>query len=122
MLADMNIEQGLFGLQVQSMRDSQAKELAVMYEETLTARSEQEYSMAVLRLENQRLKDEIAAYTVVCDPHEIPRPRTRTSNSRFRPHFTIQTSRMLASAMDCAAVHRAPPRESPVARTECASA
>ncbi len=61
----MDFDQGVFKLQVQSMRDSQAKELAVMYEESLTARSEQEYSMAVLRLENQRLKDEIAAYSVV---------------------------------------------------------
>lgn len=47
------------------MRDAQAKELALMYEESLTSRSDQEYAMAVLKLENQRLKDEIAAYSVV---------------------------------------------------------
>ena len=53
------------------MRDSQAKELALMYEESLTVRSDQEYTISVLRLENQRLKDEISAYKVVCAPRRI---------------------------------------------------
>ena len=58
-------------MQVQTMRDSQAKELALMYEESLTVRSDQEYTISVLRLENQRLKDEISAYKVVCAPRRI---------------------------------------------------
>ena len=42
-----------------------------MYEESLTVRSDQEYTISVLRLENQRLKDEISAYKVVCAPRRI---------------------------------------------------
>ena len=47
------------------MRDSQAKELALMYEEALTVRADQEFEISILKLENQRLKDEISAYVVV---------------------------------------------------------
>jgi hypothetical protein len=47
------------------MKDAQAKDLALMYEESLTTRADQEYAMAILKLDNQRLKDEIYAYAVV---------------------------------------------------------
>jgi hypothetical protein len=54
------------------MKDAQAKDLALMYEESLTTRADQEYAMAILKLDNQRLKDEIYAYAVVRGPIAAP--------------------------------------------------
>ena len=51
--------------QVQSMRDGHAKEIGLMLEEEAARRAETEHESALVRLENQRLRDEIAAFALV---------------------------------------------------------
>jgi DNA repair exonuclease SbcCD ATPase subunit len=60
-------EMSVAHLETQSNRvqDAHERELGLMFDESIAVRSELEYKGTELKLENQRMKDEVAAYTVI---------------------------------------------------------